>query len=280
MIISSIGYGYLAKYLLKELCYHGAFGIGITSKKNINFSNQHNNIKIYDRDKTPYAISFSTHLLITAPPYRKGCPVLINYSRYIKSSNVKCILYISTTGVYGNHKGSWVNEKSKAKSLFAIDKNRLKAEREWMEFCKKNKIILNILRVSGIYGPERINNTLIVDKRIVVKKNHYFSRIHISDISRIISKIIFNTNTNCIWNLADDEPSTREDYLLEIVRIKKIKKYKFIDYERYEKTITRNLRKYWTNNKKVSNSKVKKILNFDFMFPSYKQGLKNLKDYF
>ena len=74
----------------------------------------------------------------------------------LKKSNIRAIVYVSSTGVYGDHKGEWVNENSSLRGTNnIINKNRIKAENSWKNFCKKNLLIFNIVRLGGIYGPGR-----------------------------------------------------------------------------------------------------------------------------
>ena len=278
MIICSIGHGYLASFLFKELCALGILGLGVSSKATF-LNKDLDNFKIFNRSEVKNAISYTTHLLVTAPSNKKGCPVFNNYFNLIAKSNIKSITYISTTGVYGNHKGEIVNEDSLLKARYASDKHRILAENQWNNFSKNNNNVLNIVRVAGIYGPERINGFLTNSKKKIVKKNHFFSRIHVFDIARLLSKILLESNSNEIWNLSDNLSSTREDLLLEIVKLKKVKKYETISFKEYKLNLSKKARKFWYNNKKVSNKKVKQKLRYCFLFSNYKSGLKSLKYY-
>ena len=277
LIVCALGYGYLTKFVFKKICYLGIKGIGVTSK-NIN-NNEFANITFVSRDKTKEVLAYSTHLLITAPPDVKGCPIFNKFSSYILTSNIKSLIYISSTGVYGNHNGSWVDENSVLNAKSQFDKIRVKSEKRWKKFCKENNLNLNIIRISGIYGPERI---LKVNKNkldIIIKKNHYFSRIHVLDAARLISKIILKNYNNEIWNLADDFPSSRELFMLEAIKIKNIKNFSKIPFEEYKANLSEKAKKFWLNNKRVSNLKVKKSFEYRFIFPNYKYGIKNLKGY-
>ena len=278
MIICSIGHGYLASFLFKELCSLGALGLGVSSKEAY-INKGLDNFKNFNRNEAESAISYATHLLVTAPPNKKGCPIFNDYYNLIINSNIKSVTYISTTGVYGNHKGQIVDEGSLLQARHSSDKYRVLAESQWSKFLKSKNNILNIVRVAGIYGPGRVNGFFKKEKINIVKKNHNFSRIHIFDIARVISKILLETNSNEIWNLSDDVSSTREEFLLEIVKLKKIKSYKTLDFREYKKKLSKKARKFWLNNKIVSNKKLKKELRYHFIFPSYKEGLKSLKYY-
>ena len=135
------------------------------------------------------------------------------------------------------------------------------------------------MRVSGIYGPQRITKLNKKKLEVIVNKNHYFSRIHILDAARLISKIILHNHDNEIWNLADDSPSSREAFLLEVIKIKKIKNFSTTSFEEYKNFLSKRSKKFWLNNKRVSNNKIKKYFEYKFVFPDYKGGIKNLKDY-
>ena len=277
MIVCALGYGYLTQFVFKKICALGIKGIGVTSK-NVNNS-KFANIIFVKRDKIKEVLTYSTHLLITAPPNDKGCSIFNKFSSQILASNIKSIIYISSTGVYGNHNGGWVDEDSLLNAKSQFDKIRVKSEKQWKTFCKKNNLNLNIVRISGIYGPQRIIKFNKKKLDVIIKKNHYFSRIHILDAARLISKIIIENFNNEIWNLADDFPSTRELFLLEAIEIKNIKNFARIEFEEYEATLSDRAKKFWYNNKRVSNSKVKKYFEYRFIFPNYKSGIKNLKEY-
>ena len=272
MIVCALGYGYLTQFVFKRICALGIKGIGVTSK-NIN-NNKFANITFVNRDKIQEVLSYSTHLLITAPPDDKGCSIFNKFSSQILASNIKSLIYISTTGVYGNHNGSWVDENSLLHAKSQFDKIRVKSEKQWKLFCEKNNINLNIVRISGIYGPQRIIKLNKKKLDVIIKKNHYFSRIHVLDAARLISKIILENFNNEIWNLADDFPSSRELFLLEV-----IKNFARIEFEEYKATLSERSKKFWLNNKRVSNTKVKKYFEYRFIFPNYRNGIKNLKEY-
>ena len=169
-----------------------------------------------------------------------------------------------------------VDEDSLLIRKYSSARHWILAEGQWVNFSKNNNNVLNIIRVSGIYGPGRVNGFKKNGKKNIVKKNHFFSRIHVFDIARVISKILLESNSNEIWNLSDNLSSTREDFLLEIVKLKKIKKYETISFKKYKGSLSKKARKFWYNNKKVSNQKVKQKLRYSFLFSTYKNGLKSL----
>lgn len=278
MIVCALGYGYLTKFVFKRIGSLGIKSIGVTSK-NLNKS-EFTNITFVSRDKIKEVIPYSTHLLITAPPNNKGCPIFNKFSDQILDSNIKSLIYISSTGVYGNHNGEWVDENSILNAKSQFDKIRIKSEKQWKTLCKKNNLNLNIVRIAGIYGPQRIIKMNKKKLEVVIKKNHYFSRIHILDAARLISKIILHNYKNETWNLADDSPTSREIFLLEATKVKNIKNFSIIPFKKYKENLSDRAKKFWFNNKRVSNLKVKKYFEYRFIFPNYRDGIKSLKEYF
>ncbi len=275
MIVSCLGYGYISVYLLKEISANGAKCFGITNNQEYLKNSKLENISVLPRNMASDAIERSTHLVITAPPDKNNCPVLLKHKKNIINSNVRSIVYVSTTGVYGDHKGGWVDEKSlikKTKNLYS--KLRVDSENDWITFCKKFSICLNIVRLGAIYGPGKPKIEKNFFKNIVVKENHFFSRIHVFDISRLICKVLNETNSFNCWNIVDELPSTREEFINRIINLKNIKSYNFIQYEDYKKHASNLQKRFWESNKRVNSIKIKEKYDYTFLFPNYISGLK------
>ena len=189
------GYGYCAKALIKKF-ENKKSKILVVSRnlQNIDKLNRQG-IKSCDWSKEEGVIDFinkSNTILITAPPNNFVDSVASKYSKYFaRTGNKIRLIYLSSTSVYGDHKGVWVNENSKLKAKSELGKWRLNVETKWLSFAKLNHLPLLILRLSGIYGPgrsafDRINNKSF---KIVKSPNILFSRIHIDDITSIIIKL-------------------------------------------------------------------------------------------
>ena len=270
--------GYLASFVTLEARSKGLKTFGITSKINDSIFRKFPNTKIFSHSQTPEALSNSTHLLVSAPPNEKGCPIINTFKNQIVNSNIRCIAYLSSTGVYGDHKGNWVQETSPTNTSNQKGKNRLKAEKDWLSFSNENNLILIIYRLSGIYGPSR--NPFIKLKngtaKLITKKDQYFSRIHVNDAARIILKGIRKSNKNNLWNIADKEPCSNDMFLREAIKISGIPISKKLDYNKNRDLIPLNFRSFWEENKRVSSTKVLKELNISLIFPNYRNGLKYL----
>ena len=205
--------------------------------------------------------------------------VVKNFSKFLESSKVKWITYLSATSVYGDHKGKWVNENSKTNPISNKGVARLKAENSWIFLEKKNKLPVQIFRLSGIYSNEK--NILVRlksgDVKLINKKNHYFSRIHVEDIANFLFVSIFKLKSGEIYNLADDKPSSSEEIILYAAKLLGIKNVKKIEIDEIKSEILKN---FYKESKKVSNKKIKNYFNYKLKFPSYVEGLNYIRDNF
>jgi len=209
-----------------------------------------------------------THILISIPPDECGDLVLRLHLEDIQSaSSLKWIGLLSSTGVYGDHKGNWVNEDSQLLAKDASNLNRIQAEKQWVESFPD---LIHIFRVAGIYGPERNQIDAIKNgtARRIYKKNHYFSRIHVDDIAAILKKSIDNPTSGEIYNLCDDLPSPSHE-VIEYYCDQLGAPYP--PMENYEEAKLSPLAlNFYLNNKKVSNSKVKELLKYSFIHQNYR----------
>ena len=219
------------------------------------------------------------HILISIPPENQEDLVVKNFSKFLESSKVKWITYLSATSVYGDHKGEWVNENSKKNPISNKGIARIKAENSWTSLEKNNKLPVQIFRLSGIYSNEK--NILVRlksgDIKLINKKNHYFSRIHVDDIANILFKSLSKFKSGEIYNLSDDKPSSSEEITLfgaKMLNIKNIKKIKVNEIK------SEMLKNFYKDSKKVSNQKMKSYFNYNLKFPTYVEGLNYIRDNF
>ena len=219
------------------------------------------------------------YILVSIPPKNEEDLVINNFSKILENSKAKWITYLSATSVYGDHKGEWVNENSQTKPTSLNGIARLKAENSWLSLEKNKNLPVQIFRLSGIYSNE--NNILVRLKlgntKLIKKKNHFFSRIHVEDIASILFKSLFKFKAGEIYNLADDKPSSLEEVTLYAAKILNIKDLKNIEANEMESKMLISLYK---DSKKVSNKKTKKYFSYNFKFPTYVEGLDYIKNNF
>jgi len=285
--IFCFGFGQVAKNFIKKLSIEqyniklSATSRSKSSKKifnDINYNSYLFNSEKFDQNLVVKLIE-ADHILVSIPPENQEDLVVKNFSKIIESSKVKWITYLSATSIYGDHKGEWVDENSKTNPISNKGIARLKAENAWTSLEKDSKIPIQIFRLSGIYSNEK--NILIRLKsggvKLINKKNHYFSRIHIDDISNILFKSLSKFKSGEIYNLSDDKPSTSEDVALFGAKMLNIENIEKIEVDQIKSEMLKN---FYNESKKVSNKKMKSYFNYNLKFPSYIEGLNHIRSNF
>tara|TARA_B100001167_G_scaffold91449_1_gene55511 strand:- start:48 stop:923 length:876 start_codon:yes stop_codon:yes gene_type:complete len=285
--IFCFGFGQVAKTFIQKLKLEN-FNINLsaTSRKkthtlkfnNINYTSFQFEGDDYDIELIKN-LEKSDHILVSIPP-REGTDLVIkNFSNIIENCNAKWITYLSATSVYGDHKGEWVNEESKTKPITSNGIDRLSAEKLWLSLNLNKKIPLQIFRLSGIYSNE--SNILARLKsgkaKIVNRKNNFFSRIHVEDIANILFESLSKFKPGEIYNISDDKPSSSEEVTLYGVKLLNMDKPKIIELKDIESEMLKN---FYKDSKKVSNKKMKSFFKYDLKFPSYIEGLNNIRNNF
>ena len=282
--IFCFGFGQVAKNFVKKLSiekYH--INLSTTSRnesskktfKGINYSSYLFNSEKFDQNLV-VKLKEADHILVSIPPENKEDIVVKNFSKFLESTKIKWITYLSATSVYGDHKGEWVNENSKTNPISIKGVARLKAENSWAFLERNKKLPVQIFRLSGIYSNEK--NILVRlksgDIKLINKKDHYFSRIHVDDITNILFKSLSKFKSGEIYNLSDDKPSSSKEITLYGAKMLNIENIE-IDAIKSER-----LKIFYNESKKVSNKKVKNYFGYNLMFPSYIEGLNYIRDNF
>ena len=226
------------------------------------------------------ALATASHILISTPPtHHFGDPVLVNFDNLLKKyiKNIQWIGYLSSTGVYGDHQGDWVDESSKPIALGGTGQLRLAAENEWRSFAEAHQLPLTIFRLAGIYGPQRnVLARLMAGKNdTIVKDGQFFSRIHVEDIVLAIVAAMQHPKVGItIYNVADDEPASShvvDEYAASLLQRPPLKR---VAYEMA--TLSPMAQEFYSHNKRVSNAKLKRELNIQLSYPTYREGLAHL----
>ena len=285
--IFCFGFGQVAKSFLTKIDLENyKINLSITSrnetsKKNFNGISYHNYFldgEKYDQDLISN-LKKSDHILISIPPIEGSDIVFKMFSKFIKDSKVKWVTYLSATSVYGNHDGEWVDENSKNKPTSQNGIDRLKAENSWLSLNIKYKLPIQIFRLSGIYSNQ--NNILsrlkIGTAKLINKKNHFFSRVHVEDIGNILYESLTKFKEGEIFNISDDKPSSSEEVTLYAAKLLNIKDIKKVEIESLENSMLKN---FYKDSKKVNNQKMKEFFNYRLKFPTYVEGLNYIRDNF
>lgn len=271
------GYGYTANTLAKNL---NPDKWSITGTSRSKTKDEYCRILSYNKFEIEAALQSATHLLISIPPNDSGDVVFQEFKDLIEDyKNIKWIGYLSSTAVYGNHNGNWVDEITNVNPSSQRGQNRKLAEDQWLNFGKENNISVNIFRLSGIYGPNR--NALSQIKtgraRSIYKKDQVFSRIHVSDIAKVIEIAMNKMLQNEIFNLSDDYPCPSIEVNNYASSLLKIPNLEIINFE--EADLSEMAKEFYNDNRRVSNKKIKEKLVISLEFPTFREGLDKLFSY-
>jgi nucleoside-diphosphate-sugar epimerase len=277
------GFGYTANFLATKLAALDFHVVG--TSRNQEFLEQHTekSYELIDFTKSDIekSICSATHILISTPPSPDfGDPVLAHCVDLIRkyARPFQWLGYLSSTGVYGDHQGGWVDESSESLSLGQQAKVRLNAEKAWISLAQNYQLPLHIFRIAGIYGPKRNALTRIAQGKTqtIYKENHFFSRIHVADIAAVLIASIKKPNPISIYNVADDEPAPSYEVDAYAAHLLNIPAPERIPFELA--TLSPMTKEFYTHHRRVSNAKIKQELFVKLMYPTYREGLQNLYD--
>jgi nucleoside-diphosphate-sugar epimerase len=264
------GLGYVAKTLVASLDNtwktSGTHASSDKLKQGDYLFNEENNLPLEELKNV-------THILISIPPTKSGDLVYLRYVEQLKEiKSLQWIGYFSSSAVYGDHQGNWVDEESNTNPTETLGKNRLIAEKQWLS----STLPVTILRLAGIYGEGRsvIDSINSGKATRIFKAGHYFSRIHVRDIVSILKAMMNNPKTHEIYNIADDFPSPQEKVIEFACNLMGKKTPEMINFE--SAILSKNMINYYMSSKRVDNNKVKRDYKIELEFPSYRQGLINL----
>ena len=278
--IICFGFGQVAKNFIKKLNDQGtSFKLTTTSReksKNKKFENlSYESFQFTEEGFDENFISKfeeADHILISVAPINGVDIVIKNLQNHFKSKKLKWITYLSATSVYGDHGGEWVNENSETNPTSLNGIKRLKVEKEWMKLAIKFDLPFQIFRLSGIYSNQYniLKKLKAGDAKIINKKNHFFSRIHVEDIANILSSSLNNFKKKEIYNISDNHPASAEEVTIYGVKLLGTDKPKTIEIDDIESEMLKN---FYKDSKKVDNKKMKDFFNYKLKYPSYIEGL-------
>ncbi|WP_420861975.1 SDR family oxidoreductase [Algirhabdus cladophorae] len=217
----------------------------------------------------------STHLLLSAAPSEDGDPVLLELGDAVArhAPNLEWVGYLSTTGVYGDHQGDWVDECTELTPSTKRGQLRKDAEAAWSAIPN---LPLHIFRLAGIYGPGRgpFAKVRAGTARRIIKKNQVFSRIHVEDIAQVLMASIQKPRAGAIYNLCDNDPAPPQDVIGYAAKLLGLPLPEAVDFETAE--MSPMARSFYAESKKVRNDLIQDELGVELLYPTYKAGLRAL----
>ena len=220
------------------------------------------------------ALARATAVLSTVPPGSGGDPVLARHGEDIAASRkLAWVGYLSTTGVYGDSGGAWVDESAPRRPSNESTRRRLAAEDGWLDLWKAHGVPVHVFRLSGIYGPGR-NPIRAVREGTAIridKPGHAFSRVHVIDIVATLRASLARPDPGAVYNVCDDEPAPAAEVIAHAATLLGCAPPPLIPFESAD--LSPRARAFYADNRRVSNRRIKRELGVRLRFPSYRQGL-------
>lgn len=218
------------------------------------------------------AAAGASHILASAAPDAAGDPFLQHYPA-LADLMPAWTGYLSTTGVYGDHAGGWVDEDTPLTPSTTRGMWRVAAEAQW----QATGMGVHIFRLAGIYGPGRGPFAKVKDgsARRIIKRGQVFSRIHVDDIAQaVMASMQAPVAGGRIYNLCDDDPAPPQDVLAYAASLLGLPAPPEVDFDTAE--MTAMARSFYAESKRVSNARMKAELAVALIHPDYRHGLQAL----
>jgi len=267
----SLGHGYSARALARLLVPQGWRVIGTTrnpAKADV-FRAEGVEPLIWPGD-LEWVLEEATHILCSAAPDAKGDPFL-QACPDIAQAKAGWVGYLSTTGVYGDHDGGWVDEATPLTPQSDRGRQRVLAEGQW----QATGLPLHIFRLAGIYGPGRGPFEKVRDgtARRIIKPGQVFSRIHVDDIAQVLEASMRQPNPGAAYNVCDDNPCPPEEVIAHAARLLGLPDPPAVAFEDVAPTMTPMALGFYSESKRVRNDRIKDELGVRLLYPDYPAGL-------
>lgn len=281
--ISIIGCGHIGKLLAKQLLKKNITLTGyVNSDSSLAECNHRNiNCKIIDLDKPLPDIDLTGHCIIyLVPPPRSGKTDtrITHYLQAIEKHQPERFVLISTTGVYGNCNGAWIDETTPVKPSADRAFRRADAERQVQQFCQHRGIPLVTLRVPGIYGPGKIPLARIRSGLPIVKQQDspFTNRIHADDLVEVCQKALLNPRITGIYNVTDGNPGTMYDYFVGVAAAMNLSPPPAISLEDAQQQLSEGMLSYMAESRRINNKKLLNDFDLVLQYPDLQEGLKHI----
>lgn len=227
-------------------------------------------IDFADREAVLAALGEATHILSSVPPERAGGdPVLDHYGEALQG---KPLFYLSSTGVYGDRAGAWVDEATPtiAQSGEGRRNTRAEADLAWLGMGAR------VFRLPGIYGPGRsaLDRAREGKARRIDLPGQVFSRVHVDDIASGVVAALVQHAPPGAYNLGDDYPCSGNEVTEHACRLLGLEPPALETLE--EANLSEMARGFYMENRRVANGKAKRVLEWSPAYPTYVEGLESL----
>jgi nucleoside-diphosphate-sugar epimerase len=223
---------------------------------------------------TPEAFAGVTHILVSIPPGQSGDPTLDLHGDDIAAiPGLAWLGYLSTTGVYGDRAGGWVDERAELRRSGPRGRRRVAAEAGWQGLRRRRGVPVHIFRLAGIYGPGRgpFEALRAGTAKRIDKPGQVFSRIHVEDLASVLIASIARPRPGAIYNVCDDEPAASEAVIAHAAGLLGLPAPPLVPFDDAE--LSPMAKSFYDDNKRVSNALIKEEIGVTLRYPNYRAGL-------
>jgi len=215
-------------------------------------------------------------LLVSAAPDATGDPVLAVWSRALAAAapRLRWIGYLSSTGVYGDCGGAWIDEARPPAPRTAANAARLRAEQAWTEAGARLGVPVQVFRLPGIYGPgprSPFRALRAGTARRIDKPGQVFNRMHVTDIAAVLAASIDRPDAGRIYNLSDDLPAPGHAVTAHAAALLGIEPPPLVPFDAAE--LPPMARQFLAESRRIRNDRIKTELGVSLRFPTYRDGL-------
>lgn len=270
----SIGHGFSARALAARLVPQGWRIVGTTRSPDKADAIADTGVEpvVWPGADLGALIAQFPNVLVSAGPDSAGDPVLnaVEDAVIRAAPDLRWVGYLSTTGVYGDHDGDWVDEDTPLTPSTKRGRARVTAEARWQAIPD---LPLHIFRLAGIYGPGRgpFAKVRAGTARRIIKQGQVFSRIHVEDIAQALELSLQRPDPGAVYNLCDDDPAPPQDVIAHAAELLGLPVPPAILFDQAD--MTPMARSFYAESKKVRNDRIKQALGWAPQFPTYRAGL-------
>ena len=276
----SLGHGYSARALARRLGPEWrVIGTTRSAEKAAALAAEGVEPRVFPGTDIGADIAAASHILASAGPDAAGDPFLPLIGPALAEARPAWVGYLSTTGVYGDHGGDWVDEETALSPSTERGRRRVLAERQWQALAGAAGWPLHVFRLAGIYGPGRgpFEKVRSGEARRIVKPGQVFSRIHVDDIAQVLgASMAAPVPGGRAYNLCDDDPAPPQDVLAHAAALLGLPPPPEVPYD--EADLGPMARSFYAENKRVRNDRIKDELGISLIHPTYREGLAAMLD--
>ncbi|MBS0222081.1 MAG: SDR family oxidoreductase [Proteobacteria bacterium] len=216
----------------------------------------------------------ASHVLCTIAPGPSGDPVLRHCVDLLGTA--RWLGYLSTTGVYGDHGGNWVDETTPTAPVQPRSVARLATEHAWQAFGARTGATVDIFRLPGIYGPGRspIDQVRAGTAKRIDKPGQVFSRIHVADAAQAVMAAMAHAGPGAIYNVADDLPASSAEVMSFACELLGVPAPPLLPWDQVAPSMSAMARSFYMENRRVRNERLKRDLGIVLLYPTYREGLR------